>query len=66
MLLKVISAIFWFIDGLTVFYFFGASSLLAIPLMMMFLGLGLVFTFSIVTDFKQKERDRVYGWMDQD
>lgn len=62
-MLKVIAGISWFIMALTQYYYFGGSQLLAYPLTFLFLGFGLVFSFSIVSDFKQKERDRVYGFM---
>jgi hypothetical protein len=64
LLFKVVAGLFWFINSLTALYFFGGSGLLSVPLMLMFMGLGLVFCFSIVVDFKQKERDRIYGFMD--
>jgi hypothetical protein len=61
---KVIAGLFWFVNSVTAFYFFGGSGLLSVPLALMFMGLGFVFCFSIVTDFRQKERDRIYGFMD--
>lgn len=64
MMLKVIAGISWFIMALTQYYYFGGSQLLAYPLTFLFLGFGLVFSFSIVSDFKQKERDRVYSFME--
>lgn len=64
LMMKVIAGLFWFVDSLTVFYFFGGSGVLVVPLAMLFAGLGLVYSFSIVSDFKQKERDRIYSWMD--
>jgi uncharacterized membrane protein len=66
LLFKVVASLCWFVMALTQIYYFGGGQLLAVPLMFLFTGLGLIFTFSIVTDFKDKERDRVYGWMDQD
>ncbi|MFA5366046.1 MAG: hypothetical protein WC325_12765 [Candidatus Bathyarchaeia archaeon] len=62
-MLKVIAGLSWFIMALTQYYYFGGSQVLAYPLTFLFLGFGLVFSFSIVSDFKQKERDRVYGFM---
>lgn len=64
LLFKIIAGLCWFIDSLSVFYFFGGSGLLSVPLMLLFMGLGFVFTASIVSDFKQKKRDELYGWMD--
>lgn len=64
LLLKVMAGISWFVLALTQYYYFGGSQLLAYPLTFLFLGFGLVFCFSIVTDFRNKKRDEIYGWME--
>lgn len=64
LLLKVVAGLCWFVMALSQFYFFGVASALSIPVMFLFLGFGLIYCFSIVSDFKQAERDRVYGFMD--
>ena len=61
---KVIASLCWFVMALTQFYYFGASQVLAVPFMFLFLGLGMVFSFSIVTDFRQKKRDEIYNFGD--
>lgn len=57
---KVIAGLAWFVMSLTQFYFFGASHTLAIPFMFMFLGIGSVFCYSIVQDFKTEKNDRIW------
>ena len=65
LVLKIIASLSWFIMSLTQFFFFGGSFALAVPMMMFYMALGLFFSFSIVTDFRQKKRDEIYGWMDR-
>jgi hypothetical protein len=62
--LKVIAGLGWFVLALTQFYFFGVTHALGVPLMFLFLGVGMFYSFSIVSDFRQKKRDEVYGFMD--
>ena len=64
LIMKVVASLCWFVMALTQIYFFGGSQLLAVPTMFLFMAFGLVFTFSIVTDFRQKKRDEIYGFMD--
>ncbi len=64
LLLKVVAGLCWFVMSLTQFYFFGVDNVLAVPVMFLFLGFGMVYSFSIVSDFRQKKRDEVYGFMD--
>lgn len=63
LIFKLGAGLCWFVLALSQLYFFGGSQLLAVPLMVLFFGFGLFFVFSIVSDFKQKKRDDVYGWL---
>ena len=60
--IKVIAGMSWFVLSLTQIYFFGASFLLAVPLMAMFMGIGMVFSFSIVQDFKTEKNRRIFSF----
>jgi hypothetical protein len=62
LLLKIVAGLCWFIMALTQIYYFGGGQLLAVPLMLLFLGLGMAYSFSIVTDFRQKKRDEIYNF----
>ena len=64
LVMKVIAGICWFVLSLTQIYFFGGAQILAVPLMFLFMAFGLIFCFSIATDFRQKKRDEIYGFMD--
>lgn len=64
LLFKFVAGLCWFVMGLSQFYFFGVGHALAIPMMFLFMGFGMVYSFSIVSDFRQKKRDKVYGFMD--
>ncbi|MFA5365512.1 MAG: hypothetical protein WC325_10075 [Candidatus Bathyarchaeia archaeon] len=65
LLLKVVAGCCWFVLALTQVYYFGGGQLLAVPLMFLFLGLGMVYCFSIVSDFRQKKRDEVYSFISE-
>lgn len=60
--LKLIAVICWFVMSISSFLFFGVDTALAIPLMFLFLGIGLVFAFSIVTDWTIEKKDRVFKY----
>lgn len=62
LVLKLIASFCWFILSLTQLYFFGASQMLAIPLTLMFLGIGLFYAFSIVNDFRLAKHDRIWSF----
>jgi hypothetical protein len=62
LLLKIVAGLCWFIMALTQIYYFGGGQLLAVPLMLLFLGLGMVYSFSIVSDFRQRKRDEIYNF----
>lgn len=64
LVMKVSAGLCWFIMALTQFFFFGVTQALTIPLMFMFLGFGLIFSFSIVTDFKNKKHDAIWNFND--
>ncbi len=64
MLLKVLSGLCWFVLALTQFYFFGVDHALGVPLMFLFLGVGMFYSFSTVSDFRQKKRDEIYNFRD--
>lgn len=61
-IMKIIAGICWFMLSVTSLFFFGVGELLSIPLMLMFLAFGMIFSFSIVTDFKNKKRDQVWNF----
>lgn len=63
LVLKIIASLSWMIMALTQFYFFGGSYMLAAPLAFFYVALALFFTFTIVTDFRQKKRDEVWGFL---
>ena len=64
LIMKIIASLSWFIMGLTQFFFFGGSYLLAVPLCFFFIAVGVFFSFSIVTDFRNKKRDEIYSFME--
>jgi uncharacterized membrane protein len=57
---KVIAGLTWFVLALTQFYFFGGSHPLCVPMMFLFMGIGSVFCYSIVQDFKTEKNDRIW------
>jgi hypothetical protein len=62
--LKVIAGVCWFSMAVTQFYFFGGSQLFAVPSTIMFFGIGIVYIFSIVYDFKQENKDKIWNFGD--
>ena len=58
--LKVIAGLSWFTLSLTQFFYFGGSQVIAAPLSLMFMGIGLFFCFSIVTDFRTAKEKRIW------
>jgi len=64
LLMKVTAGLCWFVMALTQIYFFGVANVLVVPVMLLFLGFGMVYSFSIVSDFRQRKRDEVYGFLD--
>jgi hypothetical protein len=62
LVIKIVSGLCWFVMALTQFYYFGVTQVFAVPFMFLFLGLGTIFCFSIVTDFRQKKRDEIWNF----
>ena len=64
MALKLISILSWFIMALSTFFFFGTDAILAVPLTIMFLGIGLVFAFTTVTAWTAEKKKKIFGFDD--
>ncbi len=61
-ILKIIAGLCWFIMALTQFMFMGGSAVLAVPFAVLYLGLGFVFTASIVSDFMTEKKSRIWSF----
>ncbi len=62
MALKIIAGLCWFVMALTQFFFLGGSALLAAPLSLLYVGFGLVFCFSMVTEFNETKRRKIWDF----
>lgn len=60
--LKVIAGLCWFLLAVTQIYYFGGTQLLAVPFMMLCTGIGLVYCFSIVNDFRTEKHNRIWSF----
>jgi uncharacterized membrane protein len=58
--LKVLAGLCWFVMALIQFYFMGTEALLALPLMFMYLGIGMVFSFSMLADYLTTKKERMW------
>ena len=63
-ILKIIAGLSWLVMSVTSIFFLGGSALLAVPMMLMFLGIGLVFFFTMVRDFYQEKKSRIWQFED--
>lgn len=61
LVIKLIAGLMWFILSLTTVAFFGGTAVLTVPLMFMFMGIGLFFFFTTISDWKQKKRDEIWN-----
>lgn len=62
MALKIVAVLSWFVMSLSTFFFFGTTATLAIPLTVMFLGIGLVFAFTTITEWTAEKKDKIWSF----
>jgi len=61
---KLLGVLCWFVLGVSEFIFFGVNQFLAAPLMLLFIGFGLVFAVSMVDDYQKLAHEKIWDFKD--